>query len=666
LLVAATAAVAQDDIQVNSADPDTTEQGTVDLEVMVGGANFPSDPKVDFFVTGTCDFSDPNCTGDPGGITVKKAKRQGPKNIKVTLNVAEEAQTELKFDIRVQSLRGGRSGKGTELFAVTKKEHPNQDTTPPGAPVDLHVTEETWDIVSPFNTVSLKWTMPADDDYDPASGRVTGCRCSVDGGSYSYSDCGICLGTPAFGPWGLPWPAKGEYQTCIPTNLEEDTTYLYSVRCLDEVANWSSEAQVTAHTRPFSEFRDPSWTIEEVTIGGAPVQFDAVAGHGYKTNGEVVIGGAVGLWDQVGKGRFGLVPILTRFITGNWEAATGSWVWRYGDYEDLSNFAGRLHMDPQGQPVLEGAALVDAKTQTHDLVYAYHNGSEWQSEVIATEAGSSRWRPAFQSPRGFAFDPDGNPAIAWCANEGAGGPRLARRDAFGQWTVEQVSQDECTGGWSGGADLAFDDAENPAVSYVRYVEYPNPYETKVAIWSGQQWVEEIVCRGRDFPEGDACSHLPRLAFIPRDLADSGYLTAVAEEAYGEGMLLGCDRLGPGDWQCTPQVLGALCEYGIPNHVEGGSFNWSNLLVLDDSRELFVMHSAVFGPGFAFSRRPLGQSAWTQEYVSHPTLHGLPSDVSGCGAVALDPIGSPTLAWDANVGERPATEYHLYFAWKATP
>ena len=134
LLASSSSVAAQSEIQVNTADPSTTEQGTYDLEVMVGGENFPSDAEVDFFVSGT---------QDPGGITVKKVKRQGPKNLKVTIDVDEAAQTELKFDIQVRSRRGGRSGKGTELFAVQQKSN-SQDTTPPGEPTNLRVLEERY------------------------------------------------------------------------------------------------------------------------------------------------------------------------------------------------------------------------------------------------------------------------------------------------------------------------------------------------------------------------------------------------------------------------------------------------------------------------------------------------------------------------------------------
>ena len=110
----ATPAAAQDP-EVTSADPSAAEQATVDLEVTVGGDNFGPDSDVEFLVTGT---------EDPGGIHVKNVKRKGPKTLKVTIDVAEQAVTDL-FDIRVTS--NGRKGRGTELFRVVKPgELPNE------------------------------------------------------------------------------------------------------------------------------------------------------------------------------------------------------------------------------------------------------------------------------------------------------------------------------------------------------------------------------------------------------------------------------------------------------------------------------------------------------------------------------------------------------------
>jgi len=112
LLVFAAPSYAEE-IQVYSADPSSADQGTYDLEVTVAGDNFGADSEVDFFVADT---------SDPGGIKVKKVKRQGPKTLKVTIDVDPDAQTEFDFDICVRSR--GRTGKGTEMFRVLKKEKP--------------------------------------------------------------------------------------------------------------------------------------------------------------------------------------------------------------------------------------------------------------------------------------------------------------------------------------------------------------------------------------------------------------------------------------------------------------------------------------------------------------------------------------------------------------
>jgi hypothetical protein len=89
-------------ITVTSAVPDATDQGTVDLVVTISGDGFTRGAKADFFVTGTT---------DRGGITVKNVKYKNPKTLEATIDVAPDAQTQLKFDIQVYS--NGRTGKGT-------------------------------------------------------------------------------------------------------------------------------------------------------------------------------------------------------------------------------------------------------------------------------------------------------------------------------------------------------------------------------------------------------------------------------------------------------------------------------------------------------------------------------------------------------------------------
>jgi hypothetical protein len=96
-------------IKVTSAVPNVTDQGTVGLVVTIGGENFGKSAKVNFYVTGTT---------NPGGIAVRNVNYKNPQTLEATIDVAPDAQTDLKFDIQVMS--NGRTGKGTELFKVVK------------------------------------------------------------------------------------------------------------------------------------------------------------------------------------------------------------------------------------------------------------------------------------------------------------------------------------------------------------------------------------------------------------------------------------------------------------------------------------------------------------------------------------------------------------------
>ena len=97
-------------VQVTSAEPASTVQGTISLDVTVNGNGFDSSAAVRFLVTGT---------NDTGGITVKNVSVRGSKKLVATIEVADTAVVN-KFDIEV-ALSGGRKGKGTTLFTVIAK-----------------------------------------------------------------------------------------------------------------------------------------------------------------------------------------------------------------------------------------------------------------------------------------------------------------------------------------------------------------------------------------------------------------------------------------------------------------------------------------------------------------------------------------------------------------
>lgn len=97
-------------VQVTAADPSSTLQGTVSLDVTISGNGFDSTANVNFLVTGTT---------DTGGIAVRKVSVRNSKKLVATIDVADTAVVN-KFDI-VVALSDGRKGKGTTLFAVQAK-----------------------------------------------------------------------------------------------------------------------------------------------------------------------------------------------------------------------------------------------------------------------------------------------------------------------------------------------------------------------------------------------------------------------------------------------------------------------------------------------------------------------------------------------------------------
>ena len=100
------AALSQD-VQVNSADPSTAPQGTINLDVTIAGEGFDNSGEVFFFKTGT---------SDPAGVTVNSTKVRGPKKAIANIDIAPDAEI-ADYDIELRMSRG-RGGKGTELFSV--------------------------------------------------------------------------------------------------------------------------------------------------------------------------------------------------------------------------------------------------------------------------------------------------------------------------------------------------------------------------------------------------------------------------------------------------------------------------------------------------------------------------------------------------------------------
>jgi len=110
-------------VTVTAADPASTIQGTLSLDVAVSGSGFDNSAAVKFLVTGT---------SDAGGVTVKKVTFSSSKKLIATIDVADTAVVN-KFDIEV-ALSSGRKGKGTTLFAVQAKGKPTPPPPPPPLP----------------------------------------------------------------------------------------------------------------------------------------------------------------------------------------------------------------------------------------------------------------------------------------------------------------------------------------------------------------------------------------------------------------------------------------------------------------------------------------------------------------------------------------------------
>jgi uncharacterized delta-60 repeat protein len=105
-----TRAVQAQQVQVNAADPASTEQGTINLNVKVTGKGFKNGAQAKWFVTGTT---------NPGGVTVNSTTFVSSTEVTANITVSDTAVI-ANFDIQVLN-SDGRGGKGTELFAVTAK-----------------------------------------------------------------------------------------------------------------------------------------------------------------------------------------------------------------------------------------------------------------------------------------------------------------------------------------------------------------------------------------------------------------------------------------------------------------------------------------------------------------------------------------------------------------
>jgi hypothetical protein len=94
-------------IQVTSANPNSYSQGTINLDVAIGGSNFGKGAKSQFLVTGTT---------NSGGVTVNSTTYVSSSQVNANITVSSTAVIG-SYDIVVTNTNG-RSGKGTGLAKV--------------------------------------------------------------------------------------------------------------------------------------------------------------------------------------------------------------------------------------------------------------------------------------------------------------------------------------------------------------------------------------------------------------------------------------------------------------------------------------------------------------------------------------------------------------------
>lgn len=104
------AAAAQ--ITVSAANPSVAPPGSVNLSVAVSGSGFKKGAKIKFLLSGT------TSTGD---VTVNGSTFVSSTQVNATITVASTA-VDASYDIMVTNT-DGRSGKGTELFAISKTQN---------------------------------------------------------------------------------------------------------------------------------------------------------------------------------------------------------------------------------------------------------------------------------------------------------------------------------------------------------------------------------------------------------------------------------------------------------------------------------------------------------------------------------------------------------------
>lgn len=586
LLVAGLPADAQT-ITVTSAVPAETEQGTLGLVVAIGGAGFDRGSKVAFYVTGTT---------NPGGVVVKSVKYRNAKSLEATIDVAPDAQVQLKFDVQVQS--GTRTGKGTELFRVIEKVTGGE--IPPGSATNLVV------IPGEYASVRFSFTLPADDGYDASSGPIHSGMFSIRRGeSAETPGCGPHTAASATAEsWedpcfvledlGVPTGDPGSTATVpFPTFLAPNTTYYVMVRVWDTTGRGGRGLQSAlendlANQVSFTTGDAPvtPWT-SEVIDSCPPLTPSSSCSF---------IAPALDL-DQVGS------PAIRYMQTGQSSsfllASPGESGWSIEPvWSGIDTRAQGFALDPFGNPTMSRASQSGSK---FDLRFYRRTGATsdaWETEVVVAGAvGDAKGRP-------LAFDDvNGTPAITYTQTKGSLVTLRIAEKRGASWTSQDVAKLSATS-TSSYHSLVFNGGD-PAIAF-RNSEANGSTFAAFAIREGGIWHSEVIADSTTIGAGWT-NYGPLIAFDPT----RGNFAAVvragrfAENNVYESRVYYCERDSSGTWSCS----------AVPT-CDAGERAWDISLVIRPNGTAHLLHGDGYG-GFVSTRTPSTDGtpgAWSKELV----------------------------------------------------
>jgi len=603
LLFAAVALLAAPPAQeptVTAAVPDMAEQGTTGLVVTISGSNFGTDAQVDFLVTGT---------EDPGGVSVRpgSVKRLNPKTLEATIDVAPEAQYQNKFDIRVRT--NGRTGKGTELFRVLEKTTGGGgDSTPPGDVYDLEVVEIN------FNTVTFRWTAPADDGFDAGSGPAAGWLIAVRDDRppvdsdwwtyvYPYQQPHYVLKAYSVAPGEVEVVL---HDSALPSadHLIPGKSYFAAVRSRDDASsgdgNWSGLSNVVTFT--MADYPPPAgWVVEDVER--CPTDEGGIDNYSLDFDSE---SRPAVLYADFCEGGGPSRYRLARRTTSGWEI------------EQLPpeiDGACDLEFDPvSGEPWIACVGPdPDARSGWRCSLFR-SNGISWSREAVDT--GAFTWNVA------LAFRGD-HPVIGYMVR-GKGGKRPPTYLRLSEWDgagwvshdVETRSSDYLV------LALVADDVGNVAVALPGDATGDGAFESLAFhLWDGTQWTSELV----DTPGGGwGGGEFPDLAWNPIRREFWAVHTVMRWDPF-RAFVRFCRRSAgpPPVWSCED-----LTDAGQRG---------DSLIAIDDLGTAYV-GLTVDGIAPALMIRDVAGSTWTQPEVVDPFT--LNRDL-----LAIDPLsGQPALTY----------------------